>query len=335
MLPKSVKIAGRAIRDSNLSLSCAGGFLHDSNLTTLTMLAQLWVAVAFKRRVVITPQSIGPYRRPLVRKAAAYVLNRCTLIFVRESVSHDCVAGLLGNAGHYATPADLDAAAPRATNDTAVVVRTTDLAFFFDKSDRATAEAVLRERFGLGDDSRFLAASDIEWPFSDQSEPAAARQRYIEALGGTLRRAAEHYGMPILLVNQVSADLTAARSLQEIVGDQLLVDTEDRPPAVLRAMLSKAQAFIGSRFHSCIFAMLEGVPTIAISYLHKTDGIMADLGYADRVHSINALDSDRLVSQLQSLMSDRDAVSRQILADIDSLRHRFPLFTDIMRRYGI
>lgn len=136
--------------------------------------------------------------------------------------------------------------------------------------------------------------------------------------------------MKIIMLNQVSEDLPAARAVKEMVGDRLIVDTKDRTPAVVRGMFSHATLSITSRFHSCIFSLLEGIPSIAISYVWKTQGIMEELDLSEWVHGIETVGASAIVAQIDTIMERRPQLSASVREKVEAYRTKFPLYSDLI-----
>ena len=59
--------------------------------------------------------------------------------------------------------------------------------------------------------------------------------------------------------------------------------------------------FLGTRMHSNIFALSGRVPVIAIGYLHKTQGIAAQVGIEDWVIDIQDIEAAGLISKFDQL----------------------------------
>ena len=153
---------------------------------------------------------------------------------------------------------------------------------------------------------------------------------YIHELAKAIRTLQTKYDFQVVLVNQVAADLPTARVVAALCGHGVLLDTSERTVEEIRALISVCDVFIASRFHSCIFALLEGVPTIAVAYLQKTAGIMADLGLSQRVVSIYGLTANELSLRVESDFKNREAVSVQIARAVEQYRTGFREFRDVL-----
>ena len=84
-------------------------------------------------------------------------------------------------------------------------------------------------------------------------------------------------------------------------------------PAELVGMYGVMEFFVGTRMHSVIFAMIDGVPTMAISYQGpKAAGIMQHIGFSDYVIPIESATPERLKDMFDALVENRQAISSQI-----------------------
>jgi colanic acid/amylovoran biosynthesis protein len=73
----------------------------------------------------------------------------------------------------------------------------------------------------------------------------------------------------------------------------------------LKAMYGLMAAMVGTRFHSCIFALSERVPTMAIEYQgYKASGIMSEIGLEDYVISIGDASPARMCSTFDRMIAD-------------------------------
>jgi polysaccharide pyruvyl transferase WcaK-like protein len=111
--------------------------------------------------------------------------------------------------------------------------------------------------------------------------------------------------LPVKLLLQVDNDRRATES----VAARLHVDhdiTRVETPDDYRQILKRSRLMIGSRFHSAIFSMSVGCPTIVISYLPKARSMMEDMCLGSLVHDIGSVRSRDLLQSL-ALLDDPQA----------------------------
>jgi colanic acid/amylovoran biosynthesis protein len=308
LAPRDQLSGVKAIKDSDLVVSCAGGFLIDTNLSILGNLSQLAMAHRFGRPVILAPQTIGPIRRKWIRPLARWVLNRCTVICTREDYSYRFLIEL--------------GVKPEKIREL------TDLALYHRRADPAAGDAALAE-LGFTPGERFIGASVVNWSFPRSNDAAASKALYFDQICWLIREVHARTGMRVLLVNQVSSDLVLGRRVAAAVGEAAVIDEKDRTPAQMRGMITRSQAFVGSRFHSCVFALLERIPTIALAYSYKSNGIMEALGLGDRVFDIDGFPKEQVMTVVDTLLADGPAESARIEHGVQSLD--MPTFAAVLR----
>lgn len=77
--------------------------------------------------------------------------------------------------------------------------------------------------------------------------------------------------------------------------------------------------------HSNIGAISSNVPTIAMSYSHKTEGIMGSVGMGEYVIRGDKLTEDYLADSLDKVFRDRNKLSnklKKIMPDIKASSYR-------------
>jgi colanic acid/amylovoran biosynthesis protein len=310
--PSDQRRSIQALRDADLVVSCAGGFLLDVNASILGNLMQMNFAHRFGTPLILAPQTIGPIRSPRLRRLTYSVLSKAKLICAREQYTYDFLVNDLG------LPASQ-------------VLRTTDIAFEHGRVDAAGGAAALGE-LGISADERFIGATIVDWAFPASPSPAQARADYQDKVVGLLTRLHGETGRRILLFNQVSSDLRLGREVAARCGGAVVQDVADRSTPVMRGMIERADVFLGSRFHSCVFALLGRTPTVSLAYTYKSTGIMQDLGLADRVHEIDGFDAEVIRGQILKLLADPEAERGRINQAIETLA--FPRFADVLRDFA-
>ena len=72
--------------------------------------------------------------------------------------------------------------------------------------------------------------------------------------------------------------------------------------------------------HSNIFALSGGVPTIAVSYLHKTEGIMQGLGLEDWIIPIDRYEAATALDMADRIINRRELTKKTILMRVEKIQ---------------
>lgn len=291
-----------AFTSADLVLACGGGYIYDTELPR-SLLVQLisfatWsifllgghiLALALGKPLVLLPQSIGPLREPVRRRAVAWIIRRARLTIVRERES----LAQLDELGCSARAAY----AP-------------DLAFGMPSGSEVDAR-VLLDAAGLSQLAPAFCVGVTALDWHGQSRAFDGQERYEQALlscidaitaqgGGVVLFAQCHSAFAAWDDNLVNRRLRAGVRQPERV---LLIEQLMRPE-LLQAAYGQMDYFIGTRMHSVILAANAGVPALAIGYLHKSLGIMREIGLADRCYEIGGVTAEQLIMGFEALRRD-------------------------------
>lgn len=197
-------------------------------------------------KVILLPQAFGPFTNPQVRDVFRKILESVDLVFAREEVS----CQYLLEAG---CPPSKAALAP----DFTVLVKG-------QQPEDASAWK-----------SRVCIVPNIR--MTDRTPPESARA-YLALLTTCIGKVKEKGLEPVILIHE-KHDAPLARSLQEAAGHPLRII--DEPPLASKGILGACHAVIGSRFHSLIGSLSQGVPTLGTSWSHKYAALFKDYEAAD------------------------------------------------------
>ena len=124
---------------------------------------------------------------------------------------------------------------------------------------------------------------------------------------------------------EIENDLSAARQVYDLIThkSETAIVEKDFSPAQLLNIYEKAYVFVGTRFHSVIFALVAGTPALAISYYGpKSKGIMKMVGLEDFVLDIGNLTFTTLSQRLDLLIRQRDALAMRVNEQVRKLREQ-------------
>ncbi|KQX42486.1 hypothetical protein ASD04_00485 [Devosia sp. Root436] len=297
---------------ADVVISAPGGYLHDSNFAYIVALHHIHLGDLLGKPVVLAPQSYGPVNGFLARAWTRHILQKAVKICAREQYSFDFLSSTL-------------------RLDSDIIARTGDSAFWnmeaTTKKDEVDAQFL---RLGISTAAPILGLTVVNWHFPGLSPAERLKSSYVKALTEIVEAVSGQFGLQPVIFNQVSEDLPLALEVQRLAKVHIAVDQMEHEPGVLRGMIGRSTVFLGTRFHSCIFAIMAGRPVFSIAYLPKTSSIMADLGLADRYCHIEAVEVERIVEQISfdvsNLVESQDRISDAVV----QYRKKFGNFSDVL-----
>jgi len=102
--------------------------------------------------------------------------------------------------------------------------------------------------------------------------------------------------------------------------DKFYICREDLSPSEIKSLIANMDYFVGTRMHSNIFATSMCVPTTAIAYEKKTNGIMETVGLEDYIIEINDITSDDLFNKVEKMISNAKIIRKQLKNRIGEVR---------------
>lgn len=284
-------------RDSDAVFVKGGGFIHSygglSDFYRLYYLLFLvLISIRFKKKIFVLPNSIGPLRNKLAYFLVKRVLKKCTMITVRESISENFVSKNLSlpvkafyDFGYYLTQnINFD---PKKYLDKRI------------SSNKQIVGITLRPDRTLlrpGNSSKY---DNYIQSFVDLVKYLNNKNFHVCFFAHTLGPSANENDS--LAIQAVIQALPRHSDFSYIIDPTLSCKET-------MMLYSQCYYFIGTRFHSVIFAQNMGVPTIAISYGgNKGEGIMRDLGLSEFVIQMSDISSKKLIDVFDKLVQQKDS----------------------------
>lgn len=243
-------------------------------------------------KVVLGPQTIGPFNTRIGRALGRRVLSTADAVFSRDSTSSEFSTKL-------GRPVNCE---------------TTDLVFCIPQPEAAPKRDV-----GLN-------VSGLLW----QPGPHIDNLKYRKDISELCRRLTAA-GRSITLFPHVLTsddpdnDMPAVNELNKTFGNEFDVYTPTGL-ADVRSFVASCNVVIGSRMHACLNALSVGTPAIPLSYSRKFQPLLSDLGWGHNVdlktetHPAEAvmaiLDRRDLTSDVQLVLEKSDLLIQRGIASL-------------------
>lgn len=274
-----------------------------------SVLEPKWAALRAHRSLVLLPQTYGPFTETESRRRAQTVVRGAALAYSRDADSHAVLLELLGE--------DADRTRHRAGVDVA-----------FALHPRAAADRLgpaLRHRLDSGSGRGPIAGVNVSGLLWAAPGPggrfglALDYQATVSALVGRLLAS----GADVVLVphvTDVAFDREGDRAAAEAVRESLPVRDRERvyvasdllDAGEAKWLISRCDWFCGTRMHSTIAGLSSQVPTAALAYSMKTQGVFATCGVASEVTDARSVGTGEAVERLYDAFVRRSAVSRAL-----------------------
>lgn len=278
-----------------------GGLLQTYGGITSTYSMYFWVyhiilAAALKKPVYVMPNSMGPFEGPGVKWIARFALRKCKMVTSREVFTQKKVREELG----------------------LKIENYPDLAFFLKKTEIEKKD--IFQRYQLPSDKKLVAITVRPYRFPKAENPEDAYRKFKIEISLFIKWLYESGYMPVIVehtlaINSHENDAACIRDVTAMLDNYMYRIISDKTLNCrdLKAIYGMCDYIVGTRFHSVIFSLGCGVPSIAISYVgNKTLGIMHDIGLDDYVVAIDDVSCEALKKRFEQLLREEMIVKKKI-----------------------
>lgn len=248
-------------------------------------------ALRTRRPLVLSPQTIGPFRRAWTRNPARWLMNRARAVVVRDEVSRT-VAESLGV--------------------TAPIIEATDVAF------RLPYRLPERQQSGMLRVGINVSGLLFNGGYT-RDNMFDLKLDYPHTVREIIRHFVENERCEVHLISHVMTetlpvedDYRVCEALaKEIPG--CIVAPRFRTPSEAKSYIAGMDFLVGSRMHACIAAFSSGVPVAPLAYSRKFGGLFQSLGYP-LVIDCRKESGEQAVEKVMSGFADRKMLARAVEA---------------------
>jgi len=263
-------------------------------------------ALALGKPYFICAQSIGPFS--LTKPLARFLLNRAAAITVRDEISFEYLKSIGIRQDR--------------------LEQTADMAFLLPAEVGSCSTNW--ENLGLNAQKDTMGVS-VSRLVADKFDKQVGRKgAFIDLMVKTINKVASEHDLQVLFTPHVTGptdikdDRIISRAVQKALDPTIFsaIIEEDLPPQGLKYFIAKCSLMVGTRMHANIGALSSHVPVVAISYSHKTPGIMRTCDVEDYVVGFSELTFEKLSELADSAYANRDAISERLKVAVATQREK-------------
>lgn len=301
-----------------------GGFLHAHGGLADTykiwfFLYHVRLAQSYGTTVYVMPNSYGPFRSPLVKGMIRRTLSKCPVVLSRETISEQMLRQECGITSQvYA-----------------------DLAFHLAPDPNFDPYPVLLEKGIDCRNEKCVAITARPYRFPGEADGEGKYKAYQTALMELVIWLSRNGYHPVLVEHVASDmdhenDMTCIRDIAGQLEGRCRFSVFSDLRLTCRQMKQVYGTFaytVGTRFHSVIFSLASGVPSIAITYGgNKGDGIMKDLGLERYALPIQTITGQALIDAFRDLSAQPPEAAERTSKKLGQLHAQQAQIIDRIRK---
>lgn len=265
------------------------------------------------KKLILLPQTYGPFGRPLTKIMAKYIMNHAALIYSRDRAGVEYVKSLLG------------------IQTTRGKVRfSPDVGFILDSrrpskidigllSDMPTDECVVvgvnvsgllyyggytrNNMFGLKEDYRQVICRIMNFLMAEKNVVILLVPHLFPPVGFLEVEVVE---------NDVAACLDVYKKFSAKYPDRIFMARGSYDQGQIKYIIGLCNFFLGSRMHSCIAALSQCIPAVGIAYSKKFKGVFKSAGLAHCVADARNCDEAELLEKVKSVFQQKNQIREHL-----------------------
>lgn len=285
-----------ALKNSDIIIVCGGGFLGGKKFDSLEHLYQIYINTKFNKPVYLMGTSIEPIKNKVIKYYTEKVLKKLDYIYARETITEKYLSEFMPKEKYTLIP------------DMAFMLEQKEIEFpFLDK---------------IKENSNMLIGITVRnWSFPNVVDEEKARENYIKQMKQFIEYYIKNENATFLFIPQVivsyASDTDIAIEIKNRIKEELqskfIIRNDDWSPLEIKTLIGKLDYFVGTRMHSNIFATSMYVPTLAIAYEKKTNGIMETVGQKKYVEEIDTIDSESMKNKFNEIIKNKIQIKEELI----------------------
>ncbi len=255
--------------------------------------------------LILLPQTYGPFHHEDNRRIAERIVRQSSMAWARDERSYATLRELAGDS--------FDPALHRCGVDVAFLLPARH-------NPQAALPDRLQQWFESPEPGAPLAGVNVSGLLHNSPDVARSRYEFIadyalliqQLVEGLVERGARVVLVPHVLTptGHYESDLDAARAVVAAMPpgarERVVVAPAYEDPREIKWLIGQLDWFCGTRMHSTIASLSQGIPTAAVAYSIKTQGVFESCGQGEHVVDPRREHTRELLEALLRSFDNRD-----------------------------
>ena len=283
--------------------------------------------ILIKGSIVHLPQTYGPFKSRTSRAIARFLLRRSSLVIARDLESQRIAQALIGSRLEVQLSPDVAFSLFTEAPQTCLIEP--------PLNGLPSAETVGLNVNGLMFNGGYHGGNMF-----------GLKLDYRAFLPELITRLLAKPSVNVLLIPHTYAepgdpesDNDACRQVREMLPaalqERVRIVVGEYDAHEIKGIIGQCGFFIGSRMHSCIAALSQGVPCVGVAYSMKFAGVFESVGMMDWVVDGRTSDAEQSIASILDLFETRDSVRDGLAERSGQARQRLrEIFDSIIPDHG-
>jgi polysaccharide pyruvyl transferase WcaK-like protein len=309
----------KAVMESDLVVDITGGDsfsdIYGTRKFILNALPK-WLFLLCGKKLVLLPQTYGPFNSNLSKRITKYLLAQATAIYSRDRQGIEEVKTLLGPAVEHQ-----------------IIKFIPDVAFVLDTEKPNLV--ILEQLEQLKNHGHILVGLNISGLLYNNGHQAnkkfGLKTDYRELVNKIIRLFMAKPQTIVVLVPHVFSDKSQLESdpqacylvheqMKSHSPDRLLLVTDTLNHKQVKYLIGRCDFFLGARMHACIGAISQYVPALGMAYSGKFKGVFDSVGVGDAIIDLRTEDDETILARVTEAFINRLETAAKLRVTIPEIQ---------------
>lgn len=270
------------------------------------------ITLLLGKKLVLLPQTYGPYKSFLSQKIAGYVFKRASCIISRDKEVFkvkEVFGGEYNGINIHSCPDVafvLDAAGPGKVDIEPPLIRDIHFPLIgLNINGLLYNGGYTRDNmFGLKYDYKVFAHTLVKCLMKDTDAHILLVPHTFAPKG------------------HVESDPDACseiiKNMEDAYKNRVHMVIGEHDQFALKGIIGLCDFFIGSRMHACIAALSQGIPTVGVAYSRKFSGVFDSVGAGDMVSDARSVDIQTTIDDIYLHFQNREQLAIALKTNVDA-----------------
>jgi polysaccharide pyruvyl transferase WcaK-like protein len=274
------------------------------------------LVLLLRKKLILLPQTLGPFDRQITRLFARYILNRAKLIYSRDFLGLSEIKTLLHSPG-----------------DTQKYRFCYDVGFVLDplKPEKMELQDFFAQRKGESVIVGFNISGLLYMGGYKRNNMFKLNIDYHEFVYEIIEFLLSKENTLVLLLphvfgnsqqseNDSTVCLRVYADLKHKFRDRLFVLEGEYNQNEIKNIIGQCDFFIGSRMHACIAALSQNIPAVAIAYSKKFFGVIQSIGMESLVADPKIMSKEKVIQTIDNAYKQRTIIRESLSIKIPQVQ---------------
>lgn len=274
------------------------------------------------QKIVLLPQTYGPYKWWFSRVMARFILRRSSYIMSRDQQSISIVRELVGEKDgdrHVLFCPDVAFVLDPVVPERIVLNTRLDL----EEIKRSGTNIIVGLNVnGLMYNGGYTGKNMFNLRLDYHKFLVFCIERFIDIQNVCVLLVPHTFGVPGNVNSDPDACVKVISSLSTTKRHAVYMLEGEYDQNEIKGIIGCCDFFIGSRMHSCIASLSQGVPTVGVAYSKKFVGVFNSVGFGDMVIDARTSSLEEAVKNIFMSFHDRDIRSDELVVRVMSIQEQ-------------